>query len=1042
MIARSSWRITVPRLQLVGRAVHRARYSKTGSNPALEPDQPTGNGAGHGTAAVREPYGQEYGAGPSRLPYEPPISSAAARQEPTAASEAAAAARLARATTRQSARWLRKALNAILDADREAFKEPMERATADALLTRAGIRVVALSRLELHTLLHDLIRLRATSLAVWVCIDVLEHLHPSSIPRKVFAPSTLVALGTLGDGQPIFLPPYYKHPPGRLQQPSIEEQQPRQPSAYLASLFSMLELLQRVRHRRPQELYRLVMMQCINEFRADEAARIYVSLVEEWIVEGRIAEGADPSDFYAGGGPPREPKSDSPLLAMWFQGVRTWRLPGEALSPHDRLDLWHPHHHSLHERLRGFPMPIPTSPPSLVPNPSMQLLAIIINNLELDPKNLSPADYASAVRALAMLANTVLSRTLPVPAVPSILKAFSDSHMEPRVYPESFTEVPETNGWAYTANTQVHVALVSLMFSPPNYARAAEIERRFAPEDRIPHEVGAARYMLRPLGWKSCLVLIKYAAETLHQPRLLGRLFGYMKVTFKEWDMPALNILFRGSSQTRDNALATAVEEKVFGGSLLANPMTAAKGKKDERPQAQLRALLPDTQSPQNQEQGAIEHDSEAESLLAGIDLEALRADSHTLVALVKHLTVTSQFDRLIMLVYTVLSYLAVTPATPLANVRQLAELTGATISSRGRLLPVRLPTELFAAIIAGLAKSGNTGLAQRIFRLARSFEKQDHTADKAKRPSLDSKTKPDLGQAEQSEPEATPPPKRHPAAHYFIPIHMYTSLIQVYGNEARPRPNAIEKSPRGWEAIGPHKFMNRQEAGHHMAWEAYQEAMRRWRASGRLYEKSSEQRAAGLDVQFDVTRRELADRTPDGRFFAAIIRVYSTRWGLDNDKPLERRSRDKVGRLLRDMRDAGVPIPAGLATKLATGQVEGPIYPDMKTTKSLLRPRTFARGVVQEQRRFGLRVGSYEHYLKAPAVDPDHPAWEDSEQSRSRIDQTSTGPDELSDAPQVPPESDVRDGKRVSQEWESEQNFDQDADERRATFSPSFGVQ
>ncbi|BEJ14195.1 hypothetical protein CspHIS471_0313690 [Cutaneotrichosporon sp. HIS471] len=1073
MIARSSWRITVPRLQLVGRAVHRARYSKTAATPGPDPDEPP-------RAAAREPYGQEYGAGPSRLPYEPPIP-LAARQEPAVAPDVATTPRLARTTSRQ----LRKALNSISDAGRKALRGPMERATANVLLTRAGIKVEALSRLELHSLLHDMIRLEATSLAVWVCVDVLEKLNPSSIPRKVFAPSTLVALGRLGDGQEILLPPYFQHPPGRIEQPPIEEQQPREKSEYLTSLLSLLELLQRVRHRRPQELYRLAMVQCLNELRPDEAAKIYVSLVEEWIVEGRIAEGADPSDFYAGGGPPREPpKTDSPLLAMWFRGVRTWCLPGEALSPHDRLDLWHPHHHSLHERLRGFPMPIPTSPPSLVPNPSMHLLAIIINNLELDPKKLSPSDYASSVRALAMLANTVLSRTLPVPAVPSILKAFSDSHMEPRVYPESVTEVPERGGWAYTANTQVHVALVSLMFSPPNYARAAEIQRRFTPEQNIPHEVGAARYMLRPLGWKSCLVLIKYAAETLHQPRLLGRLFDYMKATFTQWDTPALNILFRGSTQTRDNALATAVEEKMFASSLLSAVKTDDQVKKkmteEEHEQHQLHDLIfpPGTQylNPRTMPRQVFNHDSEIEALLNGIDMDTVRADSHSLVALAKHLTVTGQFDRLVLLVYTVLPYLAVSQATPIEHVRRLAELTGAEISNRGRLLPTRLPPELFAVLTAAMAKSGYTGLGQRLFSLARSFEKQDETAAREKQ---FAEPKARAGkrhawappQTEGPEPPATT--RINPAAFYFISIHMYTSLIQIYGNETRPRPNAIDNMPRGWKPVGGHRFMTRQEAGHNMAWETYLEAMKRWRMSRDLYDRTLRQHEAGLEVELPFTDRDLADRSPDGRFFTAIIRVFKNRWGLQTDDPLDRLSRDKVYLLLGDMHDSGVPIPPGLATKLATGVVQGHYYPDVNRTKTLLRKRTYARGVIQIQRKFGFRDRTPEAYTKPPEVEAE-PVREYvdvnegfAELNRRRIDQLSPGEPEdeeasepsqvqQADAPASPTETEL-----VSREMENEKenknekNVDREENENkksvdreqheenenRATFS-SLGVQ
>lgn len=931
MIVRSRWRITVPPLRVVRPVAHRAGHSAAARTPEDQHDDGT-------RVTVQEPYGQAYGAGPSRIPYEPPIQPSTGKAEPVAAAEAAASARQSRTTTRHSARWLRNALKTLPADQLRALRQHMPRTEAEGLLARLGVRPDKLSRLELHTLLHDLVRAGATSLAVWLCVGVLEQVQASSRPRRVFASPTLDALGKLGVGFEI-PPAPYQHPLGPIRQPSLEEQRAPEVSEFLASLLHLLEVLQRVRHPRPNRLYRFIMTQCVNERRPDEAAKIYVGLVEEWIVEGRIAEGADPSDFYAGGGPPREPKRSSPLLSLWFQGVRTWRLPGEAMSPHDRLDLWHPHHRSLHERLRGFPMPIPTSPPSLVPHPSLQLLTIIFRDLTLDPRDCSPAEYAAGVRALAMLANTIISRTLPVPAIPHMLRAFSNSRMEPAVYPESYTYEPKTNAWAYTANTQVHVALVSLMFSPPNYARAAEIEARFSIDKRIPGEDGAGRYRLRPLGWKSCIVLIKYAARTLHQPRLISRLLDYMKVTFKEWDASALNVLFRGSTLSRDNDMAAVVEDKLFGGSMLAADSEVSVKEAATRLQEGSDARPPRKQSQKQPELDGGQRDIVA-TLLDDIDGQSIPADAHSLLALVTHLTATSQFDRLVRLVYTLEPYLAVRKDTPLEHVKILAAATGATVTSQGRILPTELGPHVFTAIVNGLAKSGNTGLAQRIFLLAKSFEGKKIVADRRAAA---------LQTTDPSKP-VTPPPA---AARLTLPIHMYTAVIEVFGNEARPRPNAIEQLPLGWKPTAGLERVPRAQAGLIMAWEVYMEATSRWRSSAKVVAATQAEfdTSSGVEPEIYVTHGELKERTPDARFFAAVINVFYQHWELHTDEQLTRRRAAQLSRVCRDMKEAGVPVPPGLATKLATGCVEGEIYPEVVNDKWVHAKRRTHRDVVRPSR-------------------------------------------------------------------------------------------
>jgi pentatricopeptide repeat protein len=47
-------------------------------------------------------------------------------------------------------------------------------------------------------------------------------------------------------------------------------------------------------------MYEILIRQCVREGRPDVAAKIFVGLVEEWVTEGRIAEGADVEDFCEG----------------------------------------------------------------------------------------------------------------------------------------------------------------------------------------------------------------------------------------------------------------------------------------------------------------------------------------------------------------------------------------------------------------------------------------------------------------------------------------------------------------------------------------------------------------------------------------------------------------------------------------------------------------------------------------------------------------------------------------------------------------------
>ncbi|KAL7424932.1 hypothetical protein Q5752_000619 [Cryptotrichosporon argae] len=815
-----------------------------------------------------EPYGNDYGAGPSRLPYIPPavLPSALPSRRPT---------------TRHAARNLRAQL-----AELSHGHFAMPRGFARAL----GRDLGSLSRLETHALIHHLVRTRRGLLAASLISDVIQHgLSRSHRRRRVFSPVTLAALFTC---DAISLPPPRpRSAPGahvgrrtipyfsvsNIRQPTIDEQRPHALSFQTTLLLTALDDLRRIRHARPQRIYELLIRQCLAEQRPDEAAKVYVGLVEEWIVEGRVAEGADPADFAEGGGPPRAPSRSSSLLSLWFGGVRTWRLPGEALSLHDRLDLWHPRHLALGDKLRGFPLPLPTSPPSLVPQPAVRLLQPILNALRLDPRDEEPAAYASTMRALAILANPVLNRTLPVPAVPALLKAFGGSPIVPEVYPESFTEVPKRNSWAYTANTQVHVALVSLLWSPPNFAHASLLSERISSPDqrRLPPPRGIAAYKLPPLPWRSCLVLLEYGAARLRQPRLVGRLVDYMRETWTTWNAHALNLLHRGGARARDAAVVAELDAALFGSTTL----------------------------------GADQRERDKRVLLGPGDQAGVEPNEESLVNLVTHLAKTGDKQRLLDVVHRLIPFLSFHKALSSADVASVLDTHGLEQGASGRPSPAFLTPRLYAAIVAAVASAGHTGLAQRVFVLATQAEHEW------------------VRLAALAGPGAAAAPR--------LGIDIFTTMLAVYKLEAERGRKHQSTRAVGWRPPPSAAHLSRARAADIAVVNTYNMARGRWLAALRAGHPlgpaapdivffntaiAARARAWGLDdaeEQSDIARVEMMRVFEDMRTFAFTVPP-----GLD--------SKLRTGRV-----DGDIYLPLEKRTKSATARrVWSPIKRDLERVR------------------------------------------------------------------------------------------------------------
>lgn len=334
----------------------------------------------------------------------------------------------------------------------------------------------------------------------------------------------------------------------------------RQRQRALRYSLALLSQLQTMRRPRTQEMYRTILRHCVHVGKPDMAAAVFAGLVEEWILEGRVAEVGAETTLFGEGGVPLQPvpseaqqteeAKDAALeqaartrrmkriIDGWFEGVRTWRLPGEGMAPLDKLKLWHPKTLKLQEKMKNFPLPSPTSPPSLVPPPNAEMLDIIISSLTYRPailygnargsKQRSSQDpvttvqnrpYRRSARALAILGNTILSRTLPVTALKSLFQAMRKMSIEVPVYPTSvkWQKIPQASRSEFSAGTHIHAALMSLLWSPPSL--------------NFPHGRWAS-YRLPPLTLASTRVLLHYAIKALPSGATIINFFRHIKSAF------------------------------------------------------------------------------------------------------------------------------------------------------------------------------------------------------------------------------------------------------------------------------------------------------------------------------------------------------------------------------------------------------------------------------------------------------------------------------------------------------------------------------
>lgn len=749
-----------------------------------------------------EPYGNDYGAGPSRIPYNRKSTSGG--------------------TTR--ARLSLSEESGLVRAQEVLGLPRIDRTTVANFLNGRSCpdRLAELDQVGHTAVVRRLSLTKSYGLAARYTLKVVNTRPPNDLGKITFPPQLIEDMFTA------------------ILRTDLSTENA---TSQMKALLGILDYLQRTRTPRSETLYQLVLDRLCIIGQYDTAAKIYVGLVEEWVMEGRVAEGADPESFYEGGGPPREGRdkweSRSAMYKTWWKGVRTWVLPGEVLSPHDRLDLWHPRKQRIPERLRRFPMPIPTSPPSIVPVPTVAHLMAILDRVELDPEKATPEAFERSMRACAILASTILSRTIPY--VPSRLLrgTLNRTPVEPPVYPEK-VRLPkrEDNRWAYTAHTHIHLAIRSILLSPPAMPHMLkymiDYDQAKTQGTSLPSPPEFVRYRTAALGLSSVIYLMQYSLRKLRSANAVKYLVGYARRSFTSEQMTSLyNAALRESTRLKALWIGSRFAQILFGNTQLAPNAPPLSSLRPHRLEENPRVVI------EPFERAEMEEFTKQLSETGQIPV-----NTESFEALLENLSRTRQSGRFIDAVYKLIPYLQWPPERTNTEYRELG-----IISERGaaRVAPNSLTPRLYSIMLRGLAEFRVITLGRRVFRLALAAE-QDWRRD-----SVD------------SELSSTP---------YRLENELFRWMIDLWRLESTRNPSRSMRDDSAWIPPKGLEHLARRDAAERMIVYVYIQARKRWQHDLRL------RQAAHIKGGPTTSRYE-----PTADFFTTMILGCARRWGLHQDR-------------------------------------------------------------------------------------------------------------------------------------------------------------
>lgn len=530
--------------------------------------------------------------------------------------------------------------------------------------------------------------------------------------------------------------------------------------------------------------------------------------------------------------------------------------------------------------------------------PSKRMLKMILskaqNEIMLDPAEESNRPrHEAALQALCNIASLLDARSLPYTDVSSVIRTLYSVPKDPdKVWVTVLGKGTRVQPYEYT-----HRVILQLASDLSNSSKGARSEK-FG--------------IMPPLSLESYNALLHYALRHRQSITLARRLLHHMEHKRKpplRPDITTYNVIIRSGSLLRQNDLTESALERIRG--LTENSRHAIMVQPP--PSLVVAPNRSDVNAAESKWAIALKHQKAGPPTWE----TPLKADAFTLTSYIQHLTATGNPDVVADVLFHVLPELSIIdhPSWGSVTNEQLALIRMQTRQMR-LVRAVSLGPWFFIAVLNALRKAGKTGLAERVWLLAKQAERASLTGAVG----FDgNRIKP-----------------------WCLPIQAYTIMLQCYGAEARrglelrctSRPRTNDWTPmvggnkvRGWaryvlaQNVAARKHRSRRTLALLMSVTLY-----------RIMYNAGMAVWNGLSQLQNVDKATLNPPRPDARFFNAALQMF--------------------GRQPRNFQRSSRTTPAHWRRKVTLGNVQ--------FSRLGVRPRNwnpFLRRIVKEMHALGFKV-------------------------------------------------------------------------------------
>ncbi|KAG1787682.1 uncharacterized protein HD556DRAFT_944516 [Suillus plorans] len=569
--------------------------------------------------------------------------------------------------------------------------------------------------------------------------------------------------------------------------------------------------------------------------------------------------------------------------------VKDWEMKQAATQVREQGGAWTqalPTRHGLGS-LHGSP-------------PSQRMLKMILSKAQKEIM-LDPAEESNrprreaALQALCNIASLLDARSLPYTDVSSVIRALYSVPKDPdKIWVTEFGKGTRVQSYEYT-----HHVILRLANDFSSSSKGAR-----------PEQFG----IVPPLSLESYNALLHYALRHRQSIPLAKRLLHHMEHKRKpplRPDVTTYNVIIRSGSLLRRNDLTEFALERLRG--LMENSQHAITVQPP--PSLVVAPNGPNVNRAESKWAVTLKHQKDGLPTLE----KPLKADAFTLTSYIQHLTATGNPDIIADILFHVLPELSIIdhPSWGSVTDEQLVLVRMRTRQMR-LVRAVSLGPWFFIAVLNALCKAGKTGLAERVWLLAKQAERASLTGAIG----IDG----------------------NPVKPWCLPIQAYTIMLQCYGAEARrglelrytSRPTMDDWAPkfgsnkvRGWasyvlaQSAAARKHRSRRTLALLMGATLY-----------RIMFRAGIAVCNGLSELQNVDKATLNPPRPDARFFNAALEMFGRQ-----PKTFQRSSRT---------------TPAHWRRKVTLGNVQ--------FSRLGVRPRNwnpFLNRIVKEMHALGFKVPS-----------------------------------------------------------------------------------